>query len=117
MEFDALFSFDITKAMPMSHSSISEYLSICGNRGQVMSLSQIVSFRKGAARGSHGCLQARMLIVHYRTVIEYDDPRFHELIHRMGKAEHLIKGARAVILLDIFKVDAFAPFFTLSIFH
>lgn len=35
-------------------------------------------------------------------VVEWDDPRFEGLLKRMGKER--IEGARAVILLDVFKV-------------
>ena len=35
-------------------------------------------------------------------VVEWDDPRFDVLLKKMGKER--IEGARAVILLDIFKV-------------
>lgn len=35
-------------------------------------------------------------------VVEWDDARFEGLLRRMGKER--IEGARAVILLDVFKV-------------
>ena len=35
-------------------------------------------------------------------VVEWDDPSFESLLKRMGKER--IEGARAVILLDVFKV-------------
>ena len=39
------------------------------------------------------------------TVVEWDDARFDGLLKRMGKER--IEGARAVILLDVFKVTCF----------
>lgn len=39
------------------------------------------------------------------TVVEWDQPRFAPLIRKMGKER--IAGARAVILLDVFKVGIF----------
>ena len=39
-------------------------------------------------------------------VVEWDQPAFEPLLKRMGKGK--IEGARAVILLDIFKVGNFA---------
>ena len=36
------------------------------------------------------------------SVVEWDDPRFEPLLRRMGKKK--IEGARAVILLDVYKV-------------
>lgn len=36
------------------------------------------------------------------TVVEWDDPKFDSLLKKMGKER--IEGARAVILLDVFKV-------------
>lgn len=41
-------------------------------------------------------------------VVEWDDPRFEGLLKRMGKER--IEGARAVILLDVFKVQTSCGF-------
>lgn len=41
-------------------------------------------------------------------VIEWDQPEFESLIRKMGKEK--IEGARAIILLDVFKVGT-TPFF------
>ena len=38
------------------------------------------------------------------TVVEWDEPKFEGLLKKMGKER--IAGARAVILLDVFKVCA-----------
>lgn len=46
-------------------------------------------------------------------VVEWDQPGFEGLIRRMGKEK--IEGARAVILLDVFKVRLFLFFFITSI--
>lgn len=40
-------------------------------------------------------------------VVEWDDPRFEGLLKRMGKER--IDGARAIILLDVFKVCTAPP--------
>ncbi len=48
--------------------------------------------------------------LHYRgSVVEWDSPRFMPLLHKMGKA---VDGARAVILLDVFKVVSFCSYRT-----
>lgn len=49
------------------------------------------------------------------TVVEWDDVRFDGLLKRMGKER--IEGARAVILLHVFKVRDSNPPEPISEFH
>ena len=46
------------------------------------------------------------------SVVEWDDARFEGLVGKMGKKR--VEGARAVILLDVFKVGLVASGISLS---